>query len=42
MPLSPYPYGGKRDGFITKIPEAGFNGIADITWEEDARMMHVR
>jgi len=25
-----------------RIPEGGFNGIADITWEEDAVMMNGR
>ena len=42
MLLSHYPFGGKKDGFIMKILEGGFNGIAGTTWEEDARTMNVR
>lgn len=28
-------YGVKKAGFMQKIPEAGFNGIAAIIWDED-------
>ena len=39
---SHYPYGKKKGGYIMRIPEDGFNGIADIIWAEDARMMKDR
>jgi len=31
-----------KAGSLMRIPEGGFNGIADITWEEDAVMMNGR
>ena len=37
-----YLFGVKKVGFIMKILEGGFNGIADTTWVEDALMMNDR
>jgi hypothetical protein len=34
--------GEKKDGYIEMILEVGFNGIADIIWDEDIRMMNGR
>jgi hypothetical protein len=40
MLLNPYLYGEKKDGYVMKIPVAGFNGIAGILWAEDFLMMN--
>jgi hypothetical protein len=37
-----YLFGGKKDGFILKIPGDGFSGIAGTTWAGGAQMMNVR
>ena len=42
MLLSHCPYGGKKAGFILKIREDGFNGIAGTFPAEDVRMMNAR
>jgi hypothetical protein len=42
MHLNLYQYGKKKDGYVLKILVAGFNGIADILWGEDFRMMNVK
>jgi hypothetical protein len=40
MLLNPYLYGEKKDGYVMKIPVAGFNGIAGILWGEEFLMMN--
>lgn len=42
MLLNPYLYGEKKDGYVMKIPVAGFNGIVDILWGEDFLMMNAK
>lgn len=42
MLLNHYLFGGKKDGFIMKILEDGFNGIVGTTWADDAQMINVK
>ena len=39
MPVSRCWYGLKRVGLTQKTHVVGFNGIADILWADDMRMM---
>lgn len=37
MPLNLYLFGERKDGYTKTTREAGFSGIAVITWAEESR-----
>ena len=39
MQVNHFQSGRRRAGYIRRIHEDGFNGIADITWVEERQMM---